>query len=123
MRTYARMLAYHRHRQGFKNEQVCTALNTFGIVIHAALLKDKDIRISAEQIHDYLDLSLQLACDEVQDIYEQLHEIGDSERETFDSVNLLSNDLEMQRLIDEMNDICHDGWEIDALFQKSISHD
>jgi hypothetical protein len=112
VRTYARMLAYHRHRQGFRASQVCEALETFGSVIHERLKRVPALNISASHINEYVDLSLQLAIDEVEESYAQLGTDDETRKEDFANVNLLSDDLEMRRIVDELHDICHDGWEI-----------
>ncbi|MBE0644341.1 MAG: NAD(P)-dependent oxidoreductase [Bacteroidetes bacterium] len=120
LRTYARILAYHRFRQRFRAGQVCETLCTFGHQIRAVLALEMEMGLSLtpEEIHDNLDLSIQLACDEVEDVFEQLHERGGEAVPAVESIDMLSNSAEMQRLIDELNDICRDGWEIKGLFGK-----
>ncbi|MFZ1730853.1 MAG: NAD(P)-dependent oxidoreductase [Bacteroidota bacterium] len=123
MRTYARILAYHRFRQRFRAGQVCETLSAFSRQIRAALDMEtgSGLSLTPEEIHNNLDLIIQLACDEVEDVFEQLHERGSDTASAAESVDMLSNSAEMQRLIDELNDICRDGWETKALFGKAHS--
>ncbi len=118
LRNYARILAYHRHHLGFNCHQVCVALHSFSHGIHAALEKEELPDVSPDCIHDCVDLSLQLACDEVEDVYEQLRENGNSISEPAESISVLSNNVEMQRLVRDLHDICRDGWELKGLFGK-----
>jgi hypothetical protein len=119
LRTHARIVAYHRYRQKFKVCQVCDALSTFGRQIRAELAQETDLPVTPEQLHDELDLSIQLACDEVEEVYDALRERGDEGFTIPASVDLLSNSAEMQRLVDELNDICRDGWDIKGILAKS----
>ncbi len=111
LRTYARILAYHRYHQRFHRSQVCEALATFSRQIRAALEQETDLALTTAQLHDNIDLSVQLACDEVEEVYEQLRERGADTASVTRSAELLSNSAEMQRLVDELHDICRDGWD------------
>lgn len=111
LRSYARILAYHRYHQRFRRCQVCEALATFARQIRAALEQEKDLALTSAQLHDNIDLNIQLACDEVEDVYEQLRERGGDPISATRSTELLSNSAEMQRLVDELHDICRDGWD------------
>ena len=111
LRSYARILAYHRYHQRFHRSQVCEALATFSRQIRAALEQETDLALASAQLHDNIDLNIQLACDEVEDVYEQLRERGGDPVSATRSAELLSNSAEMQRLVDELHDICRDGWD------------
>lgn len=111
LRTYARILAYHRYHQRFRKSQVCEALSTFSRQIRAALEQETDLPDAPALIHDNIDLSIQLACDEVEEVYEQLQERRVDAVTVSKSAELLSNSAEMQRLVDELHDICRDGWD------------
>ena len=119
LRSHARVLAYHRYRQRFKVCQVCEAMSTFGLQMRAALEEERDLRVSEELLHDEIDLCIQLACDEVEEVYATLVERGDEGAVIPASADLLSNSAEMLRLVDELHDICRDGWEIKQLIGKS----
>ncbi|MBN1446739.1 MAG: NAD(P)-dependent oxidoreductase, partial [Bacteroidetes bacterium] len=119
LRTHARIVAYHRYRQKFKVCQVCEALSTFGRQIRAALAEETDLPVTPELLHDELDLCVQLACDEVEEVYDSLRDRGDEGITIPASVDLLSNSAEMQRLVDELNDICRDGWDIKGMLGKA----
>jgi len=111
VRSYARMLAYHRRRQRFAREQVGAALTMFGRVIHDRIPTGARAEISGENLNEHIDLNLQLALDEIEEVYAQRERPGEESAWPHEDVNLFSDDLEMQRLIDEINDICHDGWD------------
>ena len=111
LRSYARILAYHRFHQRFRRRQVCEALATFARQIRAALEQEKDLALTPAQLHDNIDLNIQLACDEVEDVYEQLRERGGDPVSATRSAELLSSSAEMQRLVDDLHDICRDGWD------------
>ncbi|MDT8324952.1 MAG: hypothetical protein RRA94_12630, partial [Bacteroidota bacterium] len=111
MRSYARMLAYHRRRQGFAREQVGAALTTFGRVIFARLETDGVEGITTENLNEHINLNLQLALDEIEEVYEQLNRVGDQTAQRGEDVNVFSDDLEMQRIVDELHDICREGWD------------
>ena len=64
-----------------------------------------------------MDLSLQLAIDEVEESYAQLSNDDALSGADFTNVNLMSDDLEMKRIVDELHDICHDGWEIKSILR------
>jgi nucleoside-diphosphate-sugar epimerase len=118
---FAAIYAYHRFRQRFKVGQVCETLSAFSRQIRAALDMERKsgLSLTPEEIHDNFDLIIQLACDEVEDVFEQLHERDGEESFAAESMDLPSNSAEMQRMIDELNDICRDGWGNKALFGKA----
>lgn len=119
LRSHARVLAYHRYRQKFKSHQVCEAMSTFGRQMRAALEQDPELAVTDELLHDELDLSIRLACDEVEEVYDTLRERRDDGAGIPASADLFSNSSEMMRLVDELHDICRDGWEIKHLLGKS----
>lgn len=119
LRSYARLLAYQRYRQKFKPCQVCEAMSTFGRQIYAALEQETDPVVTDELLHDELDLCIQLACDEVEEVYDTLRERRDEGAGVPPSADLLTDSAEILRLVDELHDICRDGWEIKQLLGKS----
>jgi hypothetical protein len=75
--AYARDLAERRFEQGFDAAQVCEAAETLNRVCLKALLRDPEGRAHAAAIRDHLTMTLRLACDEVQEVYEHLEAIRD----------------------------------------------
>ncbi len=119
LRNYARVLAYHRHQQGFDCRQVCTVLTMLKDGVRSRVAADLPENVRVEDIHDYINLSVQLACDEVEEVFEQLQSSGVEPAAAADTVNVFSSNAEMQRLIDELHDVCRDGWEIKGIFEKT----
>ncbi|MDO9170972.1 MAG: NAD(P)-dependent oxidoreductase [bacterium] len=116
VRTYARLLAYHRRRQGFAFEHVCVAVNAFRGVIRGSLVGIGDPDVTPALVNEYVDLSLQLALDEIEETYAQLEARGVGQDDRAGDVDLLANDLEMVRLVEELHDVCREGWDVDSLF-------
>jgi nucleoside-diphosphate-sugar epimerase len=116
VRSYARTLAHQRQRQGFALEHVCMAIEAFRQVMHAHLSRAADPIVTSDEINEYVDLSLQLALDELEEIYSQHGAKGHAQAEEIENVNLHSANLEMIRLVEELHDICPDGWEIGSRF-------
>jgi nucleoside-diphosphate-sugar epimerase len=121
VRSYARLLAFHRRRQGFAREHVCTAIDGFRLVMRRNLQRQNDRLITVEILHEYIDLSLQLALDEIEEAYDQLEARDRAGNGVPTDVNTYSDSLEMIRLVEELHDICQDGSEIASLFLSSES--
>ncbi|MBR9978045.1 MAG: NAD(P)-dependent oxidoreductase [Bacteroidetes bacterium] len=122
VRTYVRLLAYHRRRQGFAREHLCTAIDSFRQVMRDYLIRKNDPIISRAHIHDYLDLSLQLALEEIEETYAQLDTRDGEHLPSNEDVNLLSDNMEMIRMVNELHDICQDGWELGTIFRSAVKN-
>jgi nucleoside-diphosphate-sugar epimerase len=116
IRNYARILAHHRKRQGFAVSQVCFALLSFSSVIRLHLDKEaapsRDVR---RELCNTIDLNIQLAIDEVEDVFEQRS--MDNEEETAPAdARMLYNTDDIRRIVAELNEICKDGWDSRSIF-------
>ncbi|MBK7702242.1 MAG: NAD(P)-dependent oxidoreductase [bacterium] len=120
VRTYARILAYHRKRRGFALEHVCRAIHAFRDVIRDNLSGIADPVVTPALINEYVDLSLQLALDEIEETYAQLADKSDEPGERADDVNVLSDNIELVKLVDELHDVCREGWDADSLFCEPV---
>ncbi|MCB2203872.1 NAD(P)-dependent oxidoreductase [bacterium] len=118
IRTYARLLAFHRQREGFEQDQVSIAIELFGPVLHACIAKKKQPGIRIEHIQEAVDLSLQLALDEVEEAYDRMRERGHVP--PTEAVNIFSDVVEMIRLVDELHDVCRDS--VDVLSRLTAAH-
>ncbi len=118
VRTYVRMLAYHRKRQGFDMEHVCSAIEIFRHVMRTYLINENDPIVTTASVNEYVDLSLQLALDEIEETYAQLEARDGDEPRAIEDVNLLANHLEMVRLVDDLHEMCHDGFEFGTLIER-----
>ncbi len=65
-------IAIRRFAEGFLPEEVCATLQTYKDVIIEELLKNRDLMHFNIQIYDNIGLTLQLAQDEVEDMYGKL---------------------------------------------------
>ena len=118
VRTYARLLAFHRRRQGFVREHVCAALEHFRPVLRAHLLRGPHPAVRAAHVQEYVDLSLQLALDEIEEAYDQ------QEAQAIDvpadgAIDIFSDAMAMIRMVDELHDICHDGSDIQNVLRSA----
>jgi len=76
IRNYAQIIAYRRYEEGFKCEQVCDFLTSMGKIITLLLLVKAELKDKKQYVYDYIDLSFQLAADEVEDTFERLGDRG-----------------------------------------------
>jgi len=100
VRTYARILAFHRKRQGFALEHVCHAVRAFRDVIRDSLAGIADPEVTPALVNEYVDLSLQLALDEIEETCEQLLAKGSESDGQDDDVNVLSGNIDLVKLVE-----------------------
>ena len=72
MQKYIGEIAMKRFTAGFEAKEMTDAIATFGKVITETLLTKKDLGILKQEIYDYIGLTLQLAMDEVEDVFENM---------------------------------------------------
>ena len=65
-------MALNRYSSGFKASEICGVLSDFQNILLLELLFKKDFQKMKQEIHDYISLSIQLAQDEIEDIYESI---------------------------------------------------
>ena len=118
IRSYARILAFHRKAQGFSAAQVCYALQSFGRVIRLSLEKEPQSASLRQELYNSIDLNLQLAIDEVEDVFEH-HQTDAEDDETAREMDVLSSTNEMKRIVAELNELCRDGWDVRSIFHLS----
>lgn len=123
VRTYARILAFHRKRQGFALEHVCRAVHAFRGVIRGSLAGIADPAVTPALVNEYVDLSLQLALDEIEETYAQLAAKGGGQDGQGDDINVLSDNIDLVKLVEGLHDVCRDGWDVDRLFRESAPDD
>ena len=71
--NYAKFLANIRSREGFQQDEVCLALEEIGSHIISGLLEISVLQKHELLIHDTIELTIQMAVDEIQDSYERIH--------------------------------------------------
>ena len=72
MQKYIGEIAMKRFTVGFEAKEMTDAIATFGEVITETLLAKKELGILKQEIYDYIGLTLQLAMDEVEDVFENM---------------------------------------------------
>lgn len=67
-------ISLRRFAQGFKPEEICSILMTFNDIIVNNLTSKSNLQRYRQEINDYVSISLQIASDEIEDLYEKLDE-------------------------------------------------
>jgi len=70
MANYARFIASIRIREGFSFEEVRSVFETYAEIISGELLWDEDLKGLESRIHDDINLTIQMAIDEIEDAFE-----------------------------------------------------
>ena len=74
MLKYIDEIALERFASGFNAKEVCEKLKALDNIIMTELLSVKELKKMRQEIHDYIELSIQLAQDEMEDIFEELEQ-------------------------------------------------
>jgi hypothetical protein len=72
MLQYIDDIAIRRFAEGFEPEELCNTLLVFKEIIITELTSTKELRNIKQDIYDYIGLTIQLAQDEIEDLYENL---------------------------------------------------
>ncbi len=72
---YCRELAEHRHRQGYRVEELVAALQELRRVSLDVLGRDPEAARYRQAIHDYLAMTVEFGIDQIQEVFEE-HEVG-----------------------------------------------
>lgn len=121
LRNYARIIAYQRFKQGFKASQVCDMVLSIGKIVSKHLLKRADLKNFRQDIYDYIILSMQLTADEIEDVFEEMQDQSTYPNAEKNYIDLLTNNLELKRMVEDLQDICKDGWNIELFSKKDDS--
>ncbi len=108
---YAQIIAYRRFKSGFESTQVHDFLISMSKVISLVLQVKGGLEDMKQLIYDYIDLSFQLASDEVEDIYDILDRQSPELLEKVTKIDIESNSTDIQLIIRELEDICFDAME------------
>ncbi len=71
---YKDILVPIRFREGFESHEVCNAILESGRIIISLLVRNPDLKGMEQVIHDNIAMTIQLAVDEVENVFEQLAE-------------------------------------------------
>jgi len=72
MKEYINDIALQRFAAGFKLEEILNALTTVENIIISDLKTKKEMKGMEQELHDYISLTIQIAKDEIEDVYENL---------------------------------------------------
>lgn len=111
IRNYAQIIAYRRYEEGFECIQVCDFLTSMGRIITLLLLVKAGLKDMKQYVYDYIDLSFQLAADEVEDTFELLESRSPEFLEKVKKLDFLTESGDLERMVRQLEDICQDDLE------------
>jgi nucleoside-diphosphate-sugar epimerase len=109
VRNYAQIIAYRRFQSGFQVDEVEDFLISMAKIISLVLQVKGELKGMRQNIHDYIDLSFQLAADEVEDIYEMLEKRSPEVLDRVKKIEIRDENADIQRIIRKLEDICFDS--------------
>jgi nucleoside-diphosphate-sugar epimerase len=98
---YIDEIAIRRFAEGFVPQELCNTLSLFKKTIISELTSAKDFSSIKVNISDYFELTIQIAQDEVEDLYEDL--LKKMPKEKIDKSSLLPDCQELQRKIRQLS--------------------
>ncbi|MGK9476387.1 NAD-dependent epimerase/dehydratase family protein [Melioribacter sp. OK-6-Me] len=101
MIQYIDEIALKRFAEGFEPAEICETLSIFKKVIVNELNTKKELKKIGQDIYDHIGLTLQLAEDEVEDLYDRL--IQKMPTDKISDVALLPDCKELQKLIRQLS--------------------
>lgn len=101
MIQYINDIALRRFAEGFEPKEICDTLNVFSEVIIEKLMTIKKLVQFKQDIYDYIGLTIQLAQDEIEDLYEDL--IKKIPKDKISKEALLPDCKELQKMIRQLS--------------------
>ena len=101
MLKYIDDIAIRRFAEGFVPKELCATLQIYKDVLIENLLKEKGFRTFKQEVYDNIGLTLQLAQDEVEDLYDNL-----LKKMSVDSIadsSILPDCTELQRMVRQLS--------------------
>jgi len=111
IRNYAQIIAYRRYKEGFNCDDVCDFLTSMGRIIILLLLVKAELKDMKQHVYDYIDLSFQLAVDEVKSTFERLESRSTEFLEKVKKFDFLTESGDLERIVQQLKDICQDDLE------------
>lgn len=118
VRHYARLLARDRKRQGFDFAQLCMAVDALREVMREHMLREPHPSVTAAHVHEFIDLNLQLAIDEIEECFTEDGLSFDLPEGVTPNINVMCCDNEILKLVEELRDLCQDSWEVAEMFGR-----
>jgi hypothetical protein len=82
------------------------------------MLREPHPDVTAAHVHEFIDLNLQLAIDEIEECFTQDGLSHDFPEGVTPNVNVICCDNEMLKLVEELRDLCQDSWEVVEMFGR-----
>ena len=101
MIEYIDDIALRRFAEGFLPEELCETLSMFKEIICHDLRVHPELKKLQQELYDYVGLTLQLAQDEVEDLYDKLLE--KMPKEKISESSLLPDCKELQRIVRQLS--------------------
>lgn len=101
MIQYIDDIALRRFAEGFLPEELGATLSVFKDIIIRELVVDPELKNMKQEVYDYVGLTLQLAQDEVEDLYDKL--LQKMPKEKISESSLLPDCKELQRMIRQLS--------------------
>lgn len=111
IRNYAQIIAYRRYQEGFNCDQVCDFLTSMGKIIMLLLLVKAELKDMKQYVYDYIDLSFQLAVDEVESTFEGLESCSTEILEKVKRFDFLTGSGDLERIVQQFTDFCQEDME------------
>ncbi len=103
MLSYVDDIVMQRFAEGFTPIAICDALSALNEIITSELFSKKELQAMKQEIYDYVSMTIQLAQDEVEDIYETLEQ--KIPRDKIPDSSLVPDCRELQKLIRQLSAI------------------
>jgi nucleoside-diphosphate-sugar epimerase len=94
-------IAMRRFAEGFEPKEICDTLSVYSEIIIKNLLSIKALSKIKQEIYDYVGLTIQLAQDEIEDLYENL--LKRMPRDKISESSLLPDCKELQKMIRQLS--------------------
>ena len=101
MLNYIDDIAIRRFAEGFEPEELSNTLSVFSDIIINELISDKDLKKIRQEIYQYIGLTIQIAQDEIEDLYENL--LQKIPVDKIDKSSLLPDCKELQQKIRQLS--------------------
>jgi len=108
LRNYAQIISYRRFIEGYKVDEVANCMLSIGEVISDALKEHPEMEKMEQRIYDYITMTFQLAVDEIEDSFERIATQSPEVISAVDKASILSSSKDLERVVQELEDICQD---------------
>lgn len=104
MQNYVQIIAYRRFLEGFDVEEITEFLHTLVNIINSTLLTRAELKKMKQEIYDYVNITMQLTVDEIEDYFEFLKSQPLSSLPKVEELPLLENSEDLKRIVRQLED-------------------